>query len=143
MKIKTIYKKALLLTGLLIFLSTALFFQSCKRKDNKLDKLEGLFINNGYEGSFNRAGRMEKTALGVFGVKYRMIYTHKDFYAAFIEIDNEKDFEDIKNNILPIISENFEEDIESAEDNFIINKNLVMIYHGEYDNEFIELFNSI
>jgi len=86
---------------------------------------------------------MEKTALGVFGVKDRMIYTHKDFYAAFIEIDNEKDFEDIKNNILPIISENFEEDIESAEDNFIINKNLVMIYHGEYDNEFIELFNSI
>ncbi len=145
MEIKRISNKLLVLGLLLAFTATTFFFQSCKKKEHKLDILQEELLSKGYEGSFDRAGRMEKMAIGVFGVKDRLLFHHDNFFATFIELDEEKNFEEIANQILPIISESVEKDeIKSVKDNIFTNENLVMIYHGESpDEEFLEVFKNI
>ncbi len=137
--------KILVFNVLLIFTVTIFVFQSCKQDEHKLDLLHEQLVNKGYDGYFDRAGRIEKTALGAFGVKDRMSYSDGTFFATFIELDEENGFEDLLNHILPIISERIDNDkIKAAEDNTVTNKNLVMIYHGKkLDDNFLRIFESI
>ncbi len=145
MKVKTIGKKAFLVSILLVFAATTMIFHSCKKEERMLDTLQEQIVANGYDGSFDRAGRIEKTALRVFGVKDRLMYNRDNCYAVFIEFDENRDFEEISNQVMPIILENVDKDeLKTVEENTLFNKNLVMIYYGDsFDNDFLEIFKNI
>ncbi len=133
---------------LIVFVVPFLFFQSCKDEESKLELLQEQLLQNGYDDFFDKPGRMEKTALNVVGIKDALIYSSDELYVVFIEIDKDKDFDDISQKVLPIILNNIsQEDMEKVktmQDNMVTNEDLAMLYYGELrDDKLSDIFKNI